>query len=51
MRDLPLRYGLVLILPQFDPLLDGLRTPAKVAMAQTVWLWLVDVQKGPNRGL
>ena len=34
MRDLPQRDGLVLILRQFDPLLDGLRTPATVAMAQ-----------------
>ena len=51
MRDLPQRDGLVLILPQFDPLLDGLRTPVTVAMAQTVWLWQVHGQKGPNRGL
>ena len=48
MRHLPQRDGLVLIFPQFDPLLDGLRSPAAVAMAQIVLLWQVPAQKGPN---
>ena len=48
MLDLPHRDDLVLILPQFETLLDGLRTLVKVAMVLIVWLWEVHSEKGPN---